>query len=249
MPFDADRFEDLGGDAVVQVRLLFEVERFLVPSEAMSGSRQQVWRHVDELRVAPATSAFLASNGFRIGVMPLARYEELRILLDELGARSERASHPVTQGVPLTLDLGALGDRETVFIIKPDGQLVGKTFENATRLLHVDYDVLPGGEALTALRVTPEIFKESVHPYWRIRDGDVGYHKDYQGMLYRDFAVQIATGRDEVLVIGTREGDHNPLTLGGKMLSETIEGRRWESILCVRPSLYRDGKLDTGGAE
>lgn len=249
MPFDVDRAVRANNDSAIQVRLLFEVERFLVESNSLKGLRERVLSYADELRISPTTSNLLSRNGFRIGAMQSADYAALQVLLGNFGARSEQSTHRVSNGSPLTLDLGPLGSRETVFIINADGKPVGKTFENATRLIHVDYDVALDGESVTSLRITPEIFKQGESPYWRLRDGEIGYQKDYQGVLYRSFAVQVAIGKDEVLLICPDSGADNPLSLGRKMLSEVIDGRQWESILCVRPILYVSRPLRAGGTK
>ena len=249
MPFDIERVARMNDDSLVQVSLLFEVERFLIPSDVLRELRDQVLSYVDELRIAPTTSNLLSKNGFRMGVMQSADLDELRILLKSFGARSEQSKHAVSHGSPLTLELGSLGDRETVFVINADGRLVGKTFENATRLIHVDYDVAADGAAVTSLRITPEIFKQGKSPYWRVRDGQIGYQKDYLGVLYRSFAVQIEIGKDEVLVICPGSGANNPLSLGRKMLGEVIAGQQWESILCVRPIIYIGQRPRAGDTE
>lgn len=241
MVFNRDRSSrsGVGADAVVAVQLRFDVERFLVPSEALDGRRAEMWNHVDELRGDPATSALLAQNGFQVGVASRLACDAIRALLHDLDASVEKVTHRVQRGIPLTLDMGALGDRPTVFIMGRDGGLAGDTFTGASKLLHVDYEVTLGDRPRTALRMTPEIFKESSAPYWRLRDGDVRYQKQYEGKLYRELSAEFEAGDGEVLVIGPSDARDRPLMLGSIMLSDIVAGRRWETLLCVTPRLYR----------
>lgn len=240
--FDGARSADgaLDDDDVVVVRLRFDVERFLVPADAMEPRRGQVWGHVDELRIEPETSALLLRNGFRVGVASRSGGEAIRAIMHELEAGVETMTHLVQSGVPVTLDLGPVGEGRSVFTIGRSGGLAGNTFANASRLLHLDYDVTLADGARTALRITPEIFKESDTPYWQVREGDVRYQKQYEGMVYRELSAELTTGEGDVLVIGPSGATERPLTLGSTMLSDIIAGRRWETLLCVRPRLYRN---------
>ncbi len=226
-------------DDIVVVRLLFDVERVLVPAEVMATERERLWKYVDELRTDPTTSALLARNGFRIGVAGPTGQNGMRSVLEELRARCERVRHTVQAGAPLTLDLGAVGEGQTVFTIGPDGSLKGKTFRAATKLLHVDYEVSIGEAPRTTLRITPEVFKEDAQPHWQMRDGAIQYQKRYLGMVYREFAVEVNTVPGEAIVIGATESEPESLTLGSMMFGESVGGRRWETLLCIEPVLFR----------
>ncbi len=239
--FDADRSanDDFLDDDVAVLRLRFDVERFIVPSLTLASRRTEAWNHVDELRIEPSVGALLAQNGFRVGAAGPAGHESIRTLMQGLDADVETMTHLVQSGIPLTLDLGAAGQHRNVFTINRGGTLQGQVFDGATRLIHIDYEVAIGDRPRTALRVTPEIFKENKTPYWQIRDGDVRYQKEYQGRLYRDLAIELDIAEGETLVIGPVDAADRSLMLGSIMLSDVMAGRRWETILCVTPRLFR----------
>lgn len=225
---------------IVVVRLMFDVERFVVPTDSLASQRDQVWKYVDELRLDPASAAHLMRNGFRIGVIAKSAFAGIQTALTDLNARGEHMTQSVQDGAPLTLDLGPVGENQSVFFFRRNGTLDGKTFSGGTRLIHVDYNTVMTDAPRTALRVTPEVFKESDRPYWQLRDGNVQYRKEYEGTAYRELAVEIEVGPEELLVIGAAEADAARPMLGRMMLSEIVGGRRWETILCIEPRVYRD---------
>lgn len=239
LPFDADRVRQYPEDILV-LGMVFDVQRFIVPADKVVGVRETIWRYVDELRVDPATTAHLKKNGFRVGVVSSTQIGALRELLDELEARSERTSQTVQRGFPLTLDLGSTGDNRTVYIFRPDGLLEGRTFDNATKFLHIDYNVeLVDQRPRTTLGMTPELFQESERRHYQASDGRVLYEKQYEGEIYHELAVKLPTVPGEVLVVGPSDTTNYPFILGSTILGDETGGRRWEIILCVAPHLYR----------
>ena len=239
LPFDAGRMWSYPDDVVV-VGMIFDVERFLVPADKAAAERERIWKYVDELRIDPATTAYLKKNGFRMGVVNGEDIGVLRDLLAGLEARSERMRQTVRSGYPLTLDLGETGSYRTIFTFGPNGDLEGRTFDTATKYLHINYSVqMIRQRPRVKLGVTPEIFQESERPHYQAGDGHVRYEKRYQGIVYHDLAVELSTAPGEVLVIGPADADGNRFILGRTILSGESAGRRWETILCIAPQLYR----------
>ncbi len=230
---------------VVVVRLAFDVTRVIVGTSALKERRDEAWRHVDELRLQPTLHANLARNGFRMGVVRADEGDALRGVLDSAGARYERMALRVQDGVPLSIDLGSIVGSRDVFLTQSDGRLVGTSFSHVAKFIHVDYEVSVTDEPRTTLRVTPELFKESKHPEWSVRDGAPRYQKLYEGMRYHDLAAELDVVEGEMLILGAADADEQPWTLGNTMLVDTVDGSSWETILCIQPKVYRNA--DTPG--
>lgn len=226
-------------DAIVVVHMQFDVLRVSVPADTPSEQWDRIWRYVDELRIDPATTAYLARNGFRVGIGRRSDWQGLRATLEEVGARSERVRRTVRSGFPLTLDLGPIENDQSVFAFQPNGRLAGRTFEGGVRYLHIDYRVDSMQKTRTALRITPEIFVQSSRRRWQTVDGELRHRRTYEGQVYHDLAVELATGPGEFLVVGPARNDDNRFVLGAVMFREDNAEQAWDTIVLITPQPYR----------
>ncbi len=243
-PLDRRRSGGAESADLVVVRLAFDVTRLIVPSANLVAQREAVWREIDELRVSPAVHSHLRRNGFRLGVIRAGARDRLRGILDAADARYERMAHTVQSGVPLSIDLGSVAGSVDVFLIAPDGTLAGHTFNDVAKFIHIDYEVSVDDGPRALLRITPELFKESVRPGWRVRDGAPSYKKVYEGVMFHELAADVDVKTGELLILGPANADEQPWTLGSRMLVDTIGGRAWETILCIEPRVYRHAEAE-----
>ena len=235
-PFDSDP----SYDPTVVLHMMFEVERVLIPSDTPADDREILWKYVDELRVDPVLSEHLARNGIRVGIANRAGLAALRALFRRLGAIDERTLQPVRSGYPLTLELGRIGESRPVFTFDRDGHLAGRSFSDAVKYLHVDYDCSRPPE--TILRVTLEIFKESEQPDWQTQNGEIKYRKRYEGMVYKDLVVELRHGPDELLVVGPNVTPASRLVVGSALFNHEYAGQSWDAGFCITPLLSRTGE-------
>ncbi len=223
----------------VRIRMLFDVERILIPDHVAAANRDQLWSFVDESRHGLTLAAYLARNGIRLGVTDAAGIEAIREECDTKGANRERIQHIAQSGLPITLDLGPMPNNRSIFLFAPDGTLEGKSFENASKHLHVDFNVVCPDECQTTLRVTPEVFKQTDQPRWQVRDGTVDYAKLYEGQVFRKLATDMELSSGEVLVIGPADPQNAPSALGNVLLTDSSAGRNWETLICIVPQPFK----------
>ncbi len=224
---------------VVTIGMLFDVERVLIPDHIAAQKREKFRTYMDESRQGLKLAAYLARNGFRIGVTDAAGLEALRDQFDHLNATRERIQHIAQSGLPITLDLGSLPSNKSIFIFAPDGTLEGTSFQNATKHLHIDFDVVCPDNCHTTLRVTPEIFKQTQQPHWQVRDGTVDYSKLYEGRVFRELATDIELKAGEALIIGPSDPQDAKSALGNVLLTDLSAGRKWETLICIVPQPYK----------
>ncbi len=225
---------------VIVVGMIFDVQRIAVPADQIAKHRDDLWKYINELRLDPDTAAHLANNGFRMGVTSRSDLTSIRDLLTPLDTRFESVTQTVQSGHPATLDLGLTGPTRTIYAFHADGRLEGKTFNAATKYLHIDYAVdMIDQQPRTTLRVTPEVFQESERQHWHAGDGEIRYEKQYEGTVYHELAADVPMMDGDVLVIGPTDSQADPYLLGNTLLSSESAGRRWETILCITPRVYR----------
>lgn len=224
---------------VIPVQLLFRVDRRLISLDDSAQRYRDAWKHVDEHRLDSSTIAFLARNGFRVGVAQTAGLEALAAELEVPEVRREQVDHKVQGGAPLTLELGPLGSERTVFSFGRNGQLAGKSFTHAERRLLIDYEVDIEGHPRIWLRLTPELFQQSARPPWPEAESALRHEKRSEGFVYRELTVDVRLSADESLVIGPSQPDPSRHVLGTVMLTDEAAGERWGTLLCLTPQLYR----------
>lgn len=219
--------------------MLFDVERVLIPDHVAAQNRNHFWSYIDESRQGLTLAAYLARNGLRMGVTDAVGLESLRDQFDQNNATRERIQHIAQSGLPITLDIGPMPNNKSIFTFAPDGTLEGTSFTDATKHLHVDFNVICPDECQTTLRVTPEIFKQTEQPHWQIRDGAVDYAKLYEGRIFRELATDFELKSGEALVIGPADPQNEKSTIGNVLLTDLSAGRQWETLICIVPQPYK----------
>ncbi len=234
-----------GSDSFV-LGVLFRVDRVLIPASTDVSKLEEFWRHVDELRMEPWLSSHMARNGFRIGVIEAADKASILETLTESGGKNEQIERLIYTGYPLTLDLGPITGRKTVFTHRSDGEMVGKTVDSGTKFLHIDYDVFLDPKIKIAMRISPEVYKESEQPHWQSQQGTIVYDKRFEGIRYPDIVGRIELGSGELLVVTPRDAWKKRFSLGATFLTSEGAQKSWSTILIIQPTLYRneDAKRD-----
>jgi len=244
MPFDAARVWQITDD-VISVRIVFDVERFLLPYQQYLLLDAEIWKLVDELRVSPAQVSLLRGNGLRWGVAGRAEVAMLRDVMGMQDIRAERSRQAMQSGWPLTLDLGSTADDQIVYTYDADGRMQGTTFDSTSKLLHVEYRVeIVEQTPHTVLSVTPELFKESEKPQYDLRDGQIRREKQYEGRVFRELSAEMDTSPGEAIVIGPVCGRR--FTVGSTLLGDELSTGPWVTLLVIHPELYRNEATGNG---
>jgi len=224
-------------DPIVIVQMHFDVLRVELPCDRVHHSAK-AWNYVDELRCDPTRAALLRRNGLRLGVASAHNWPALRALFDACQARVLRASHAVQRGLPFAVELDAIEEDETIFLVTADNRVSGRTFDRGRKHLHLEYTV-NAEDGSTTLVILPEIHRLSRSPHWQRRNDGFERVSEYEGQVYQELACRVTVGADEFLVIGPDSSPASGLSVGQRFLTRDLEGRRHETILCVTPRPFR----------
>lgn len=229
-------------DAIVVVQMQFDVLRVDFPAESIHHS-DKTWNHVDELSGDSVRAALLRRNGFRVGTATADAWPGLRAIFEACQAKVTRGTQLAQQGAPLTLDLGPVEGSEVIFLISPDDRLVGSTFDRGNKYLHLDYTLNAGAGGGTTIQMTPEIHRESEAKRWPSNGGDLAQVPEYEGKVYHELSNTVNVGAGDFVVIGP-DTAATSLSVGHRFLTRTLDGRKYETVLCITPQPFR---TDTTG--
>ena len=230
------RFEP---DNVVRiVDLSFVVFRADLPLRDGRDSRM-IWNHVDEMRADTAVVARLGRNGFRIGAAPRGGWAAIQAVLEATGAQTYKSVLAPPRGAPLTITMGPVQDRESIFTYTRQNRLVGKTFNEGDKLIVVDYVFQPQFGGFTELQVGFEVRHDKGVMTWSREGGVIRQVPELDRHVFSDLAVGMSLQGGECLVIGLSETATNPYLIGGRYLSIERDGAPYESILFITPTPYQ----------
>ena len=221
------------------VHLAFDVLRVDLPLKSVQHSRK-IWNHVDELRLEPRLLARLARNGMRVGVATSSSWPAIRTVFEACDARTQRNRMVVQNGVPLTIVVGVIGERETIFSYSKTDRLVGKTLAGGEKLVTLDYQYRPELGSCTDLQISLEVRRDLGTFVWERRGDIIRQMPSYDRTLFSDLTVFLTLRPSEFLIIGPDERAENGYLVGSRFFTRRLSnGQRYETLFCITPQPYR----------
>lgn len=219
------------------VGLAFDVIRIDLPLDDIQHSRK-VWNHVDEMRIDSALSARLARNGIRCGAAAADAWPAIQAIAELAEAQVRRNRLTPSRGAPLVIEIDRVGENESIFTFDPRGGLSGKTFSGGRKLIVVDYDYHPGLGGSCDLRVGFEIRRDLGEMTWETRNGVIRQVPALDRHVFSDIRAELSLKTGELLLIGLSDSSSTRFILGSRFLTMQKEGRRFETLLCLKPMTF-----------
>ncbi len=230
-------------DQVHVVHLAFDVSRAEMAIDGAMNSRK-VWNYVDELRVGTEASAQLARNGLRLGVGGAGSWPAIAVILDACRAKRSRDQLLAQPGAPLLVELAELAESETVFAYGIDRRLTGKTFEEGSKVLQLDYAFHPHLNGATDVQVRFEIRKDRGELTWQRQvDGSIRQAPAIDRHVFDGLQARATIYSDEFLVIGPSEQAENEYIVGSRFLTRSEGGERYETLLFIAPQPFQSASV------
>jgi hypothetical protein len=226
------------GDRVHVVQLAFDVLRVEMPIDGVRNSRK-VWNHVDELRLEADLVARLARNGLRVGAASSGSWSAIRAILEAGGARTQKDQMLPQPATPLTMELAAIRESESIFSYGRDNRLVGKTFPAGQKIIQLDYVFHPQLGGCTDVQVGFEVRNDRGEMTWERRDGVIRQTPAYDRHVFEDLAALLTLKAGEFLVVGPSDQADNEYLIGSRFLIHTASGEKTETLLFVTPQPFQ----------
>lgn len=218
--------------------MAFDVIRADLPLDTVRHSRK-LWNHLGAAGMTPPQTALLARNAVRIGVGTRDAWPAIRAILENASAQVRQDQLLIQRGMPLLLDVGALGAPQSLFIYDDHGRLDGKTFTAGTKLVHFDYALHSRLGGSVEMHIGFELRYDQGAMTWDTADGVVRQVPAEQRYLFTSPRAALTVPPEGFLVIGPSELADNQHLLGGSFFSAGIPGALQEIVLIITPLPYR----------
>lgn len=224
--------------AVRTVRLAFEVLRIHLPVDTVRHSRK-IWNHVDELRLDTELVPRLARNGIRAGAVSPSAWPAIQTILDACEAEVRRDRWEAQGGLPLSIEVGAIEDSESIFAYDPGNRLVGKTFDVGDKLVNVDYGVRAELGGCVDLGLAFEIRHDRGVMTWERRGGILRQVPAIDRHVFTDLSAMLTLNAGEALMIGPSAEARNEYLVGSRFFVNRQSDHVVETLYCITPLPYR----------
>lgn len=209
-----------------------------VPSDRR-GEAEKIWNHLREDVVGAEARALLGANGFRIGLGNERWLEPIRAILAAIDGARDVAVDPLRMpvGFPLGLELDEEPHDQTLFFVNGEGVLSGASWPDSRNVLVITCGLDVGARGVVDCVVAPQVRQRLAgFEYLRTEAGLWQVPRNRQ-QTFDVASVRQRLGAGEFLVIAPSSASELYGIVGGAFLTGEIAGRRYDSLIFVRPEL------------
>ena len=204
----------------------------------------KVWNHLDEEAIPAETSRLLRQNGLRVGLGTNDDWPPIRAMLEaEEDVLTSDGRMIVGNGMPFMLDLDKHERDQVVFLYRPGGGLPGATYPASRNYIRVEYAIPLSDPDVVSVDVMPEIrLRPRQAREARTLDEWLDPTADRPVRVFHELAFSMRVGPGEFFAIGPSPASDRPHLLGALLLTEEQNGRRYESMYFVTPTITMSGE-------
>lgn len=199
----------------------------------------RVWDLVREDSVDSETAVRLYSNGVRMGVGQIARWDAIKDIFNATEKSRVYELPPMHNppGVPLGLHLDATPRDQTIFFLDDDGILTGDTWPASQKVLRLTYEPDPLQRDSVRLMVVPEIRQElpPALTYTTTEGWATGRRRE--GRAYGSAAFEIPLSTEEFVMVGPGEKADVFGMVGGAFLTGLVNDERYDTFVFIRAEI------------
>ncbi len=218
--------------------ILLQLVTVQVPTGVASGS-EELWSYLDEEPVS-LRSTVLGLNGFRMGVGRSDVWKDLQRVLKKMTGQEQKTTHvQIFPGQVAPIVLKRKQPIQTIFTYFNDQTLSGSDYPPGDNLLTLTCGIDENHSDRILLTAVPQI--RSTKKVGQI-SADHGAPKiAYRPKLYtlRPLTFQLTVGHNDFLIIGPGIEARRPSSIGHHFLSRTKAGMDYETVLVLRPRIFR----------
>lgn len=193
----------------------------------------KIWNHVNENPLDSDTLLRLNRNGVRVGIGRLEWWDAIKTSLDTIDGMRVSELDPIrlSPNYRLGFDIDRAPREQTIFVVGDDGILTGSTFQQCRNVLCTSYVCDARRDDRVLLTVMPEVRQRLEGWQWvSTPEGMAQVPKDnIFALMPAGFTIPIETG--QFLVLAPNERAEYFGLVGGRFLTEDIDGRRYDSII------------------
>jgi hypothetical protein len=218
-----------------------------VPTGQASGS-EELWSYVDEEPVS-LHSTVLGLNGLRVGVGRAEAWEDLERTLNALTGQSFRMIQlRVVPGRPAPIEIKRDQPVQTLFIFFPDRTLTGEDYPKGDNLLTLSCTLNPDDPTEVFVTGVPQLRTSKRFTRFVQEKGIPRMVTKPLLFSFNPLTFQLPVDNDDFLIIGPGIMAQRPTSLGHHFLIEERAGIEYETVLIIRPRVFRLKNEDPAAA-
>lgn len=227
---------------VVIQSIRFQILRVRAAEGVFSRSGK-IWNPLDPRPIKASSEAALQRNGLRAGVGRHAAWPQIKALLDVEDVEVSTDHRTVFNGLPLTVETARGYADYTLFLLRPDGSMAGRTFRQSAMVLRFEYAIPITNRQAVQLAVMPEIRQQRVQErgQWTAQGWQQPLPYEPSRPL-RELTAQVTLEPGTFLAIGPAPNVYRGHLAGSLLLCEEIDGRRFESMYFVTPEVINTSR-------
>ncbi|MBN1490346.1 MAG: hypothetical protein JXA69_10540 [Phycisphaerae bacterium] len=232
-----------GPPRVIAFEIRLEIVCTSVRLGEVSGSAK-LWNHIDEEVLDADWAAHLRRNGLRVGLGALSSWAPIRAVLEASpGVRTREPQRlRVPGGAPLRVGVDRVPRNQSLFLYRPDGRLVGADFLQSVNAFSVDFAIPLTALDSVSLRVTPEVIQPNLPGGWDLTEPQIKPRPTEAARRLGELTFEIVVPPEHFLLIGPSPEVTRELLIGHALLTEQIDGERFESVYFLTPEVTQTAR-------
>jgi hypothetical protein len=198
-----------------------------------------VWDLVREDVLDSGTVARLNSNGLRVGVGQIARWETVKDLFNANDKSRVYELPPLRNppGVPLALNLDRSPHDQTIFFLDQDGIVSGEDWPASQKVLRVTYGLDLEQRDVVRLMVVPEIRQDLPPALSYSKEEGWATGRRRAGRAYAQAAFEVPLSSEQFVLIGPGENADVYGFVGGAFLTDLVNSERYDAYVFIRAEM------------
>lgn len=209
-----------------------------VPTGRASGS-EELWSYVDEEPVS-LQSTVLGLNGLRVGIGRSDAWSDLAGSMKNLTGQTFKTTQlQVVAGQPTPVELKSRQPAQTIFVFFPDRTMTGMDYPPGDNLLTLSCTLNEDDPSKVLITALPQIRTTKRVPQF-LQSAGVGQMVT-RPLVYsfHPLTFQLTVDNDDFLIVGPGIMARRPMSLGHHFLLQDREGMLFETVLVIRPRVFR----------
>ncbi|RKY23879.1 MAG: hypothetical protein DRP83_08500 [Planctomycetota bacterium] len=232
----------LGGRQASAVRIPYVIRiqmgTIQVPAGLISSS-EELWSYLDEEPVS-MQSVVLGLNGLRVGLGRASAWGDVERILKKMTAQVYTTSTIQTfSGKPVQVAVKANQPAQTVCVFRQDMTLWGADYPPGDNILAISCTLDEDDRTRLILSAVPQIRTTKRFTRYVRKHGQAQAVTMPKLYSFQDMRFQLPLRSGEFLVIGPGIESRRLTSLAHRFLTKTIAGIEHETVLILRPQIYR----------
>ncbi len=225
-------------DAQPTVPIVFRLVCYQITVPVGTVSRnEEFWKRIDETTMGPARYDLLRRNGMRLGVAPVAEFENIRSMLEDtpthaksmgtIGAEASNMELPMRSDIPC----------ETICYYGQGNELVGRTYDASENIFNISYRRTPRKLGDMRLTIAPMVRSLKKQLEYTAKNDAVEIQYIAPVKFYLNIEADLPM--DQFLVLGPSDTSELPTIIGHQFFVKDDPAQQMEQVLIFVAQPFR----------